>query len=177
MKFLKFLLPTLFVGAFTLATAPKIQAITVDEVFDKIRNELATIKGNKVVADYSSGLHGIPGEFENHEGRDIVVQIGKDCKNFFKQFFWGTSPSEGLHGVLSEWRIADKEGVCPKGEILVRDAFPEWGDYLEPGRDYCVKNTIFKSLEEMKKDVKKEIEEMKDKDDDRGDKDKDHKDY
>jgi len=89
----------------------------------------------KVVACYESGTHGIIGQSETHTGADYVKQLS--CGNLF-QFFCGSSPSEGLHREISLWKLARDER-CPNGWILLKDPHPEWGDYLKPEADYCVK--------------------------------------
>lgn len=92
-------------------------------------------KNPKIVACYESGTHGIVGQSETHTGADFVKKLSSG--NLF-QFFCGTSPSEGLHREISLWKFA-RDKKCPKGWILLEDPFPEWGDYLKPGADYCVK--------------------------------------
>ena len=94
------------------------------------------------VVYYPDGLHGIVGEFEDHEGEDLVMRAGQSGN--FQQWFYGVSPSEGLHGEHSIWQEKHGEG-CPNDFILVPDAFPEWGDYLTPNTDYCVKTNDFQS--------------------------------
>ncbi len=100
-----------------------------------------------IVACYESGTHGIVGENETHTGADFVKKLGHGV---FFQFFCGTSPSEGLHRVISIW-TEKKQDKCPPGWILVPNAFPSWGDYLAPGADYCVKNIVLPCKEGCEK--------------------------
>ncbi|KKQ66827.1 MAG: hypothetical protein US86_C0003G0070 [Candidatus Daviesbacteria bacterium GW2011_GWA2_38_24] len=95
----------------------------------------AADKNPNVVAFYETGPHGIVGESEFHEGRDLVMEAGKS--QVFQQWFLGTSASEGLHGEHSVWRPKDN-GTCPSNWIFFPEPFPEMGDYFEPGQDYCV---------------------------------------
>lgn len=91
------------------------------------------------VAYYPSGIHGVVGENFIHEGEDLIMK--DDCG--FKQWFFGTtSEKSGLEGELSIWKEKDGRD-CDHGYTLVPDAYPEWGTYLKPGTDYCVKNIEF----------------------------------
>jgi len=92
------------------------------------------------VVYYSNGLHGIVGEEGiTHEGEDLVIEIA-DTKNFY-QWFYGTSPTEGLHGEFSIWQR--KRGPdCLEGFKDVPNASENWGSYLLGG-DYCVQTTQF----------------------------------
>ncbi|HUW24770.1 MAG TPA: hypothetical protein VMW04_04055 [Patescibacteria group bacterium] len=92
-------------------------------------------KNPKIVACYESGTHGIVGQSETHTGVDYVKQLS--CGNLF-QFFCGSSPSEGLHREISLWKFA-RDQRCPTGWILLENPYPEWGDYLKPEANYCVK--------------------------------------
>ena len=98
----------------------------------------------QVVAYYPTGPHGIvsiPGA--NHEGEDLVMRAGKSGN--FQQWFYGTFPLTGeTYGVHSVWNET-KNGKCPANATLVENAYPGWGDYLEPGADYCVIENIFKA--------------------------------
>ena len=89
-------------------------------------------------ACYESGTHGIPGEAEEHVGADWV-KIFLDGKILY-QFFCGTSPSEGLHRTISIWKAA--KDSCPSGWLRFEEPYPEWGDYLIPGADYCIKTIV-----------------------------------
>lgn len=93
------------------------------------------------VVYYPDGPHGIVGESGiDHEGEDLVMRAGKSGN--FEQWFFGTSPEEGLHGEHSIWQVK-RHGECPDDFVLVPNAFPEWGDYLEPDTGYCVKTNDF----------------------------------
>lgn len=96
-----------------------------------------------VVACYESGDHGIPGQPERHFGTDFVKSFlsGK----FLFQQFCGFSGSEGLHREISLWKVA-KDSKCPSGWLLFPDPHPEWGDYLIPNADYCVKTITLPCL-------------------------------
>ncbi len=101
---------------------------------------------NRVLAYYTSGEHGIVGESGiTHTGIDLVVEASHGCKNKLIQWFYGTSDTEGLHGEKSVWtKVGTNAKKCHNGEILVKDARENgWGDYFEPGMDYCVKTTNF----------------------------------
>lgn len=89
-----------------------------------------------VVACYESGDHGIPGQAEKHEGTDFVKSF-LSGKILF-QSFCGFSESEGLHREISLWKMA-KDNKCPSGWLIYSDPYPEWGDYLIPGANYCIK--------------------------------------
>lgn len=93
------------------------------------------------VVYYPDGPHGIVGEDELHEGEDLVMRGGGSGN--FQQWFFGTSASEGLHGEHSLWMEKDPNKDCPDDFILVPQAYPAWGDYLQPGADYCVKTNDF----------------------------------
>lgn len=104
----------------------------------------AADKNPNVVAFYETGPHGIadePGIY--HEGMDIVMKAGKSGN--FQQWFYGFADENGgvIEGDHSVWRVA-KDG-CSNGWTRIEDAYPEWGDYLKPGADYCVKTNDFKT--------------------------------
>ncbi len=94
-----------------------------------------------IVANYPTGPHGIPGEAEFHEGADVVMRAGQSGN--FQQWFYGTSASENLHGEHSNWKNVGSATTCPNGWILFVDPYPEWGDYLEPGANYCIHTNNF----------------------------------
>lgn len=99
-------------------------------------------EGNpNIVANYPTGPHGIIGEAEFHEGADVVKLNGKSGN--LQQWFYGTSASEGLHGEHSNWKNVGTATSCSQGWDLVVDPYPEWGDYLEPGSNYCVRTNDF----------------------------------
>ncbi len=114
-------------------------------MFVLVGTAAASFKANdnnpQQVAYYPTGPHGIPGEDEYHEGSDLVERNGGSGN--FQQWFYGTSESEGLHGDHTVWKIS-KSG-CPEGWLLILQPYPEWGDYLTPDVDYCVKTNDFKS--------------------------------
>jgi hypothetical protein len=103
----------------------------------------AADKNPNVVAYYPTGPHGIVGiPGTNHEGADLVMKAGKSGN--FQQWFYGTNPLTGeTYGVHSIWNVT-KNGKCPANATLVENAYPGWGDYLQPGADYCVIENIFK---------------------------------
>lgn len=92
---------------------------------------------NPVLAFYPNGSHGIPTQPGiNHQGMDLVL---KDFSyGGIKQIFVGYSEQEGLHKHVTKWSVAPK-GTCPKKSTLIKNAYPDWGNYLLPGADYCVK--------------------------------------
>ena len=94
----------------------------------------------RFIVYYGSGLHGIVGEEGTaHQGEDLIIRVD-DTLSFY-QWFYGTSPTEGLHGEFSHW--VNKRGPsCFEGYIEVRNAYEQWGSYLASG-DYCVKTTQF----------------------------------
>ncbi len=118
---------------FLLATKSAAAVVTFDHCCKVDCNRLNRLPN--VVACYESGTHGIIGQSETHTGADYVKKLGN--YNLF-QFFCGTSPSEGVHCEVSLWKLA-KDKECPSGWILLEDPYPEWGDYLKPGANYCVK--------------------------------------
>jgi len=94
----------------------------------------------KTVAYYETGLHGIADEpGVTHEGQDLVQKLNK--KGDFIQFFNGVSSTEGQVSEISFWKEQNDKfkNSQNKGFVLVQDAFPEWGDYLQPNTDYLVK--------------------------------------
>ncbi len=99
------------------------------------------VNNPQIVANYPTGPHGIPGEAEFHEGADVVMRAGNSGN--FQQWFYGTSASESLHGEHSKKKNVGSQTECPNGWVLIPDAHPEWGDYLEPGANYCVHTNDF----------------------------------
>lgn len=98
------------------------------------------------VVYYPDGLHGIVGESGiRHEGEDLVMKDGNSGN--FHQWFFGTSDEEDgkLEGDFSRWQVRKEGHDCQDDFILVPNAYPQWGTYLEPGADYCVKTTDFES--------------------------------
>jgi hypothetical protein len=87
-----------------------------------------------VVAFYTSGPHGIPGEPFYHEGMDLVMRMGNTGN--FQQWFYGDSEEPvGVHGDHSVWKVM-KNGEC--NGVVMHNPYPAWGDYLTPDVDYCV---------------------------------------
>jgi hypothetical protein len=104
----------------------------------------AADKNPNVVAYYESGAHGIPDEPGiYHEGKDLVMRAGKSGN--FQQWFYGFANEYGgvIEGDHTVWKL-QKDDQCADGWTEIEDAYPEWGDYLEPGADYCVKTNDFK---------------------------------
>lgn len=127
-------------AAFFLATTGVSAVVTFDHCCKVDCNRLNRLPN--VVACYESGTHGVVGQSETHTGADYVKKLGND--NLF-QFFCGTSESEGLHREVSLWKLA-RDKKCPSSWILLEDPHPEWGDYLKPGADYCVKTITLPCL-------------------------------
>jgi len=98
-----------------------------------------------VVAYYETGPHGIVGESGvYHEGEDIVMRAGKSGN--FQQWFYGESDeTQGKEGDHSVWLVKKDGKDCPDHFVLVENASENWGDYLKPGADYCVKTNDFHS--------------------------------
>jgi hypothetical protein len=89
------------------------------------------------VAYYEEGLHAIPTDPITYvTGTNIVTERG----NSGQIQAWYTG-SDG-HGFHSVWNVA-KNGSCNGNWVLIEDAHPEWGDYLTPDTDYCVKVNSF----------------------------------
>ncbi|HUV71657.1 MAG TPA: hypothetical protein VMW25_01475 [Clostridia bacterium] len=128
----KFLTTFSLLVLFFLA-AKSASAVTFDHCCRVDCNKIS--KRPNVVACYESGDHGIPGQAEKHVGADWVKSFlgGK----MLYQFFCGYSDSEGLHREVAIWKV--KKDKCPSGWLLYEDPYPEWGDYLVPGADYCIK--------------------------------------
>lgn len=102
----------------------------------------ANDKNPNIVAFFPDGVHGIPDEPDiTHEGKEVVMRAGNSGN--FQQWFYGTSDEgPGKEGDHTLWKLLKKD-QCPDGSTLIPDAFPEWGDYLQPGADYCVKTNDF----------------------------------
>jgi hypothetical protein len=126
----KILLAVVFTAALFVAVAPAYAA-----PFNAANNP-------KIVANYSSGDHGIPGEPYLHQGADVVM-----CNNngLCQQWFVGTSeePGDAFHGDHSVWKPESLGSGQPKSnETVVPNANTAWGDYLAPG-DYFVTTNDF----------------------------------
>lgn len=92
---------------------------------------------SQVVAYYPTGIHAIPTDpIQWFEGNDLVMMRGNTGE--IQQ--WFTDPSG--HGIHSVWNISNN-GSCANGWVLISNAYPNWGDYLTPGADYCVHNNSF----------------------------------
>lgn len=97
----------------------------------------------QIVANYDSGLHGIPGESATHEGSDVVMRAGNSGN--FQQWFEGTSTENGgiTEGDHSVWKESS-DCQCKDGETAVISTPSNfWGDYLQQGATYCVKTNDF----------------------------------
>ena len=94
---------------------------------------------SNIVANYSSGDHGIVGESSTHTGADVVMKAGNSGN--FQQWFSGTSAENGgiTEGDHSVWKNVGSATSCNGGGVLVTNAYPAWGSYLQPGANYCVK--------------------------------------
>jgi len=89
------------------------------------------------VAYYEEGLHAIPTDPITYvTGTNIVTERG----NSGQIQAWYTG--ENGHGYHSVWNIAKKDS-CPANWVFIEDPYPEWGDYLTPGANYCVKVNTF----------------------------------
>jgi hypothetical protein len=89
-----------------------------------------------VVAYYEDGRHEIAGRPNIlHLGKDVVLKVVRG----FEQCFMGTADGKPS-SVYSYWRNVGKAESCPNGQILVKNAYPQWGDHMEPGANYCVRN-------------------------------------
>ncbi|MFA7253161.1 MAG: hypothetical protein WC107_01240 [Patescibacteria group bacterium] len=153
---MKYLIGIFFALGMMFVATPKASAATSSAVDNFFQNKLEKYEGH-ILAYYTDGLHGIVGESGiTHEGIDLVVEVSHGCKKVIKQWFWGTSDTEGLHGEKSVWREVGLDAKkCLKSEVLVKDAKENgWGDYLKPGMDYCVKTTNFSIKDKNQKDFK-----------------------
>lgn len=95
----------------------------------------------QIVANFTSGDHGIVGEPFLHQGTDTVMQAGQSGN--FQQWFFGTSTEQGVHGDHSVWMSVGTSTQCPNDGILVINANQNWGSYLQPG-NYCVRTNDFR---------------------------------
>lgn len=104
-------------------------------------------KNPNIVANYEDGPHGIPGESEYHEGKDVVMAAGKSGN--FQQWFYGYSAEDGgiIEGDHSVWKLS-KDGSCPDNSFAMTVTGPDgdnfWGDYLEYGSTYCIHTNDFR---------------------------------
>jgi len=96
-----------------------------------------------IVANYSTGDHGIVGDPFLHTGADVVMKLGNSGK--FMQWFEGMSAENGgiVQAVKSKWTLS-KDGTCPRGSLMIQNinTNPDnfWGDYLQTGATYCISN-------------------------------------
>lgn len=89
------------------------------------------------VAYYEEGLHAIPTDPITYvTGTNIVTKRG----NSGQIQAWYTG--EDGHGFHSVWNVAKKDD-CNGDWVFIADAHPEWGDYLTPNTNYCVKVNSF----------------------------------
>lgn len=89
------------------------------------------------VAYYEEGLHAIPTDPITYvTGTNIVTERGNNGQ--IQAWYTG----DDGHGYHSVWNVA-KKGTCNGNWVLIEDAYPEWGDYLTPDTDYCVKVNAF----------------------------------
>lgn len=97
----------------------------------------------QVEAYYPTGDHGIVGENDTHTGQDLVMRAGNSDN--FQQWFYGTSTENGgnTEGDHSVWKNVGDKTSCNGNSVSVQNAYPAWGDYLEPGANYCVKTNDF----------------------------------
>ena len=100
----------------------------------------AADKNPNIVAYYPDGPHGIVGFDGNFIGQDLVMKRGNSGN--FQQWFYGTNPEGETLGIHSVWNVS-KDGTCQDSWILVKNAFPDWGNYFQQNTDYCVHNNIF----------------------------------
>lgn len=132
----------IFISLFVLAlamTAAAGKAVATVRLFD------GRVTNPNFVVYYPTGEHGIVGESGiTHEGEDLVMRAG-ESGNFLQWFFGTSSEGEGLEGDFSRWLVREEGHNCPDDFILVPNAYPEWGTYLQPNTDYCVKTTDFQS--------------------------------
>ncbi len=98
----------------------------------------------QIVANYSEGEHGIPGQTYTHEGKDVVMKAGNSP--VVQQWFVGTSEEEGFHGEHSVWKLS-KDGTCPPNWFQMTPTEPDggnyWGDVMEFGQTYCIMTNQF----------------------------------
>ncbi|MGI5827645.1 MAG: hypothetical protein ACOX6V_01330 [Patescibacteria group bacterium] len=108
----------------------------------------AADKNSNVVAYYEEGPHGIPGEEEYHEGKDLVMKAGNS--GVFQQWFYGWSEEDGgiIEGDHSVWKLA-KDEECPDNWFKMTVTGPDgdnyWGDYLKEGETYCIHTNDFRA--------------------------------
>jgi hypothetical protein len=100
----------------------------------------AADKNPNVVAYYADGRHAIVGVGDQFFGKDLVLQRGQSGN--FQQWFYGIFPDGTKGGIHSVWNVS-KTGTCASGWILVKNAYPQWGSYIQPNTDFCVHNNYF----------------------------------
>ncbi len=90
-----------------------------------------------VVAYYPTGIHAIAADPISYvTGSDLVMKRGNTGQ--IQQWFTG----EDNHGIHSVWNTSN-DGICQNNWVLIKKAYPSWGDYLTPDADYCVHNNTF----------------------------------
>jgi hypothetical protein len=94
---------------------------------------------DKYVSYDEGGLHGIAGIDGLVLGRDLVMKRGN--QNQFHQWLEGLM-NEIYVAVHSVWNLSN-DGKCPKDWVVVADAYPNWGSYMEEGATYCVHNNFY----------------------------------
>lgn len=110
---------------------------TTAPAFAEPTNQPKGVTNPQIVAFFTSGDHAIPTDPIQHlEGTDLVMLRGDSGQ--IEQWYTDTSG----HGFHSVWNLT-KDDVCPTDWVLVKAAFPSWGDYLTPGADYCVHTNAF----------------------------------
>jgi len=94
----------------------------------------------KFVAYYPEGYHTIPWLGWEFQGADLVMQRGN--KKQFHQWFEGTYKDGEYYAIHTIWSITE-DGTCPENWVKVGYTYPHWGDYMEPGAQYCVHNNYY----------------------------------
>ncbi len=100
----------------------------------------AVMPNDKFVAYYQDGRHAIAGIGDQFFGRDLVMARGNNGQ--FHQWFEGFDEYGIFVAIHSVWNIS-KTGHCPDAWVTVENAYPQWGDYLQPGATYCVHNNYY----------------------------------
>jgi len=93
-----------------------------------------------VVDFFPTGPHAIPMQPNNIvlEGADLVMRRGNTSK--FHQ--WFINGEVGYHTV---WNTI-KNGKCPPHGVVIENAYPQWGYYLEEGATYCTITNEFRGI-------------------------------
>ncbi len=114
----------LLVSLFILAAAP-IKAATMPD-FSTCPNP-----GGTIVASYSDGIHGIPGDFTTHTGSDSVFQLSDTT---YTQCFCPTDPGMGMQ--TNWWNVSgltqsEINSFTSSGWILIGNG-ADWGLTADP---------------------------------------------